>query len=54
MAALWDAFDVTYVSSAQSYAKLYLVHLVSGPVRKSVSSVGGDVGGLHDIDFGWC
>jgi len=30
-------------------AKLYLVHLVSGPFRRSVSSVGGDVGGLYDL-----
>ncbi len=35
-------------------AKLYLVHLVSGNVRRSVSSAVGDVGGLYDIDFGWC
>ena len=34
--------------------KLYLVPLVSGPVRRSVSIVVGDVGGLYDIDFGWC
>ncbi len=33
--ALRDAFDVTFVSSAQSYP----VSFVSGPFRKSVSSV---------------
>ncbi len=50
MAALWDAFGVTrFVGS-----KLYLVPLVSGPVRRSVSSVGGDVSALCDIDYGWC
>ena len=51
MAALWDAFDVTFCFVG---SKIYLVPLVSGPVRRSVSSVVGDVGGLYDIDFGWC
>jgi hypothetical protein len=48
MAALWDAFGVTFVSSAQSYP----VSFVSGPIRKSVSSVDGDVGGPYVIVYG--
>ncbi len=35
-------------------SELYLVPLVLGPFRRSVSSGGGDVGGLYDIDYGWC
>jgi hypothetical protein len=41
---------INLFSSAQSYP----VSFGSGPVRRSVSSAGGDVGGLYDIDFGWC
>ena len=48
--ALWDAFDVTLFSSAQSYP----VFFGSGPVRKSVSGVDGDVGGLYVIVYGGC
>ena len=50
IAALWDAFGVIFVSSAQSY----LVSFVSDPVRKSVFSVDGDVGGVYVIIYGWC
>jgi hypothetical protein len=37
-------------SSAQSYP----VSFVSGPVRKSVSGVDGDVCGLYVVVYGWC
>ena len=39
-----------FVSSAQSSP----VSFGSGPVRKSVSGVDGDVGGLYVIVYGWC
>ena len=47
--ALWDTFDVTLIClSAQSYPVPY----GSGPVRKSVSGVDVDVGGLYVIVYG--
>ncbi len=41
---------INLFSSAQSYP----VSFGSGPVRKSVSGVDGDVGGLYVIVYGWC
>ncbi len=45
--ALWDAFDVTLICFRQSYP----VFFGSGSVRKSVSGVDGDVGGLYVIVY---
>ena len=49
VSALWDALDVTFVSSAQSYP----VHFVSAPYENQYLVVG-DVGGLYVIVYGWC